>query len=569
MAKSKTNISQLNKYVKGRLNAQDMHQLERESYDDAFLNEALEGYEALPDDDHEETFALLKNQLHQRAAKSKQKPVVFWRVLPIAATVLVLLGAGYWFLKPEPIKTQNTHAALKNNKRQIAITGPGLQKVTTKERKLVADAHVEPERIKQPAPILNEVVIAGNPSVKYKADTVEYIASDYKVKSKASVDEILKKAEGFEVSPDGSLSFNGTEVSKARLNGKDYTGGDVAKAIKSLPADIIEKFQVVDNYGDQAGKTGIKSGEPDKVLNLTTAKNSVLNEVVVVGYGAQKKTALTGAVTTLKPAPLSIPPVTNRLNGAGNGISDKVLNPGTRPERNKSLGAPAGSYLNETVIYMPQIIYKTDTTEIITNNYPISNAAKVLNVIRRTPGFEQEDRNLYYEAKPIKKIKVNGKEYPGRDLIEVTRNLPADILEKVQVIDDYSNVANRGIRDPGPEKVVNLVVRDIKNRRLPWAIDGRGVIIPGDTVAKPKPQLGWKNYVDYIRLNAAASAKSSDEIMIFFYVGPDGTISNIQAVGYSSAAQYTKAISIIKNGPAWLGFTEPRQIWFKVKLPKK
>ncbi len=126
--------------------------------------------------------------------------------------------------------------------------------------------------------LLKEVVINGTPAITYKTDTVEYRASDYKVRANATVDEMLRKAEGFEVGTDGSVTFNGEAVTKARLNGKDYAGGDVAQAIQSLPAEIIEKFQVVDDYGDQAGRTGIKSGNATKTLNLTTrADRSVGN----------------------------------------------------------------------------------------------------------------------------------------------------------------------------------------------------------------------------------------------------------------------------------------------------
>lgn len=126
--------------------------------------------------------------------------------------------------------------------------------------------------------LLKEVVINGTPAITYKTDTVEYRASDYKVRANATVDEMLKKAEGFEVGSDGSVTFNGEAVTKARLNGKDYAGGDVAQAIQSLPAEIVEKFQVVDDYGDQAGRSGIKSGTATKTLNLTTrADRSVGN----------------------------------------------------------------------------------------------------------------------------------------------------------------------------------------------------------------------------------------------------------------------------------------------------
>jgi hypothetical protein len=128
--------------------------------------------------------------------------------------------------------------------------------------------------------LLKEVVINGTPAITYKTDTVEYRASDYKVRANATVDEMLKKAEGFEVGTDGSVTFNGEAVTKARLNGKDYAGGDVAQAIQSLPAEIVEKFQVVDDYGDQAGRTGIKSGTATKTLNLTTRADRSVGSIL-------------------------------------------------------------------------------------------------------------------------------------------------------------------------------------------------------------------------------------------------------------------------------------------------
>jgi len=129
---------------------------------------------------------------------------------------------------------------------------------------------LEPIIMHSASHMMNEVKINGVPSITYKTDTVEYRASDYKVHANATVDELLKKMEGFEVGSDGSVTHQGQQIMKARLNGKDYAGGDVAQAIQNLPADIVEKVQVVDDYGDQAARTGIKDGDPQKVLNITT-----------------------------------------------------------------------------------------------------------------------------------------------------------------------------------------------------------------------------------------------------------------------------------------------------------
>jgi len=137
---------------------------------------------------------------------------------------------------------------------------------------------LDPIILKASATLLKTVNINGTPSIVYKTDTVEYKASDYKVRENATVDELLSKMEGMEVGSDGTLTHQGLQVTKARLNGKDYAGGNVAQAIQNLPADIVEKIQIVDDYGDEAARTGVKDGTPQKVLNITTrADRSVGN----------------------------------------------------------------------------------------------------------------------------------------------------------------------------------------------------------------------------------------------------------------------------------------------------
>ncbi|QJD96133.1 outer membrane beta-barrel protein [Mucilaginibacter robiniae] len=129
---------------------------------------------------------------------------------------------------------------------------------------------LDPIILKSEATALKAVVVNGTPSITYKVDTVEYKAGDYKVRENATVDELLKKMEGFEVGTDGTVTHQGQQIARAKLNGKEYAGGDVAQAIQNLPAEIVEKIQVVDDYGDQAARTGIKDGDPQKVLNITT-----------------------------------------------------------------------------------------------------------------------------------------------------------------------------------------------------------------------------------------------------------------------------------------------------------
>ena len=143
---------------------------------------------------------------------------------------------------------------------------------------------LDPIVLKETSNMLNTVTINGTPSIVYKEDTVEYRASDYVMKANASVEDLIKKMEGVEVANDGTVTHQGIAVTRAKLNGKPLGGADIASTIQNLPADIVEKIQMVDDYGDQAARTGIKDGDPERVLNIVTrADRSVGNRLQADG----------------------------------------------------------------------------------------------------------------------------------------------------------------------------------------------------------------------------------------------------------------------------------------------
>jgi len=116
---------------------------------------------------------------------------------------------------------------------------------------------------------LNPVeVVADNP-VTIKEDTVTYKANAYKVRENAPVEDVIRKLPGVDVDANGNVTAQGKRVTKVRVNGKDFFNGDVQTATRNLPADVVENIQMIDDYGDQANLTGVKTGEPDKIMNIT------------------------------------------------------------------------------------------------------------------------------------------------------------------------------------------------------------------------------------------------------------------------------------------------------------
>lgn len=143
---------------------------------------------------------------------------------------------------------------------------------------------------------LNEVVISGTPAVTIKEDTVEYRASDYKVRENATTEDLIKKMPGIEVDKDGNLTAQGKQVTRVKVNGKEFFGGDVKTATQNLPADLIERIQIVEDYGDQANITGSRTGEAERILNIQIRPDRNKGYFVngTAGVGNENRYQLTG-----------------------------------------------------------------------------------------------------------------------------------------------------------------------------------------------------------------------------------------------------------------------------------
>lgn len=118
---------------------------------------------------------------------------------------------------------------------------------------------------------LKEVVVKAKPNpIRIMQDTIEYNAAAYQVLEGDNVADLLKQFPGLNVDEEYNVTTMGKEMVKLRVNGKDFFTNNVKDFISKLPAAIVAKIQVIDDYGDEANFTGIKTGEPIKMLNIVT-----------------------------------------------------------------------------------------------------------------------------------------------------------------------------------------------------------------------------------------------------------------------------------------------------------
>lgn len=118
---------------------------------------------------------------------------------------------------------------------------------------------------------LKEVVITTQViPVKVFKDTIEYNAAAFLVRENDRVDELLKQMPGLRFDREGRLVSMGQITTKLRINGEDFFTNNVKDFITQLPADIVAKVQIINDYGDEANFTGNKDGSSQKMLNLVT-----------------------------------------------------------------------------------------------------------------------------------------------------------------------------------------------------------------------------------------------------------------------------------------------------------
>ena len=121
---------------------------------------------------------------------------------------------------------------------------------------------------------LAEVSVQGKAAeMTVKGDTIEYNTAAYQVAENANVEELLKKMNGVEVDKEGNVTINGEEIKAVRIDGKKFFGDDVQTATKNIPAEMIDKIQVIDEKSEMAKLTGFEDDETERIINLSLKKN--------------------------------------------------------------------------------------------------------------------------------------------------------------------------------------------------------------------------------------------------------------------------------------------------------
>jgi hypothetical protein len=486
---NKTNISQIGKYLNGELDARAMHKLEHEAQDDPFLMDALEGY-AIGNEDQQANIDDLKERLVKRIAPKEERSLVLWRILPIAVSLLLMVGIGYWAFSPKPIIKQYATVILpqKTTKQsdKLKLAEPQIASVQkTTPSKLPALPALRQHKTTVVIPAANglaSIAITGDKNkITYKTDTVEYQAT-----------------------------------------------------VKSLPADIIEKIQVGDDYGDPSAKPGTKTGVTTKVLDITTdtfnkqnliAANSVnghkpdLKEVMIRRYSTQQKREVAASMATINIDQSKKQPDTT-LNNA---LSEKVA--GVAVTEN-------GTRFGQDRTITGRVTAKDDGQPIpgVTIKVNVGNQVVQTNTngeFEMTVPANESTLNVAYIGYLAQSVKIS-----KQDNLKIELTASTQSLSEVVVV-------------------------------------GYGTQNKKTTPIEAEPVSGWKDYNAYISNAALMPDGSTGNVKLGFNVAVDGSISNIHVIAGKDSAMNKAAINILQNGPKWIRGSTTKEVTLKIKFHKK
>lgn len=125
----------------------------------------------------------------------------------------------------------------------------------------------------------------------------------------------------------------------------------------------------------------------------------------------------------------------------------------------------------------PPVVQKGDTTIYSASQFKVNQDASTEDLIKKMPGIQVDSKGkVTAQGEDVKKVTVDGKDFFGDDATATLRNLPAEIVDKIQVYDRQSEQSKfTGMDDGNDVKSINIVTqKDKRNGQFGKVYAGYG-----------------------------------------------------------------------------------------------
>lgn len=124
----------------------------------------------------------------------------------------------------------------------------------------------------------------------------------------------------------------------------------------------------------------------------------------------------------------------------------------------------------------PAVLQKADTTEFAARAYKTHPDATAEDLVGKMPGITIQNGTVTSNGEQVQQVLVDGRPFFGGDPTLALRNLPAEVIDRIQVFDKLSDQAEfTGFDDGQSQKTINLLLRpDRRNSQFGKSYAGVG-----------------------------------------------------------------------------------------------
>ncbi|MCW5516109.1 carboxypeptidase regulatory-like domain-containing protein [Muriicola sp. Z0-33] len=136
------------------------------------------------------------------------------------------------------------------------------------EKSIRAEKDLSQNIVLKPSPDqLDEVELIQELPVSISGDTITYKTDAFTSGKERKLEQVLEQLPGFEVDDEGQIKVQGKDVSKLLVEGKEFFDGDTKMATKNIPANAVDKVQVLRDYNEIGPLSGVSDSD-DIALNI-------------------------------------------------------------------------------------------------------------------------------------------------------------------------------------------------------------------------------------------------------------------------------------------------------------
>lgn len=136
---------------------------------------------------------------------------------------------------------------------------------------------------------LDEVEVTYEMPVSVKGDTIVYDTDSFVTGTEKKLKDVLSNLPGVEINDDGQIEVEGKQVTKVMVEGKDFFDGDSKLAAENIPANALDKIEVLRNYNEVTQMKGLTNDNDNVALSikLKEGKKRFWFGEITAGYGTE------------------------------------------------------------------------------------------------------------------------------------------------------------------------------------------------------------------------------------------------------------------------------------------